>query len=414
MEACEGIELGRVEEMEGLEGSYVFPELLLQRIWARGRFERSRAVSQRGERVEILFVGRWNRLAGPDFLGARLRIGGRVIEGDVELHLHACDWVHHGHGLDPLYAGVVLHAVLFPAAGDFRTLHGEREIPLLTLLPLLPFDLETYALDDAAERLAGRSLDAAQESFSLLSAEQRRERICHHAEKRWEAKVCHARRRIELLGWKEACHHAALECLGYRFNRAAMLDVAGRYPFESWTASGFGVSEVFNAFRDRWRLVGVRPLNHPHLRLRQYHSWCVARPTWPEDLEALRLAPCQESLRRRPVQLLRAELLGHLAAQTIPGPRWDAFLCDAALPMLAAQGEASAETCRSWWGLWLAGDGMGGLIPLMRILKADSRRAQAVCNREVQGLVGWLQEYEKRSSLSAKNASVMKAVGCSA
>ena len=96
--------VGSVAELQGLYGSYSFSEYLLQKIWLRGDFDRSRALTAEGERIEILLPGRWNKLGGPDFLGARIRFGTKPeVTGDVELHLHEEDWAAHKHEVDPAY-----------------------------------------------------------------------------------------------------------------------------------------------------------------------------------------------------------------------------------------------------------------------------------------------------------------------
>lgn len=64
-----------------------------------------------GEAVEIVNPGRHNTDAGPDFIDAKVRIGGVLMAGNVEMHLKASDWLRHGHDNDPAYDSVVLHVV---------------------------------------------------------------------------------------------------------------------------------------------------------------------------------------------------------------------------------------------------------------------------------------------------------------
>lgn len=52
-----------------------------------------------------------NTDAGPDFLGARIRIGDTLWVGHVEIHLRSTDWILHGHHKDPRYDAVILHVV---------------------------------------------------------------------------------------------------------------------------------------------------------------------------------------------------------------------------------------------------------------------------------------------------------------
>ena len=105
--------------MQGLYGTFSFSELLLQKIWWRGDFERERTVTTEGVPVRVVHAGKWNRLGGPDFRVARVVLAdGRKVTGDVELHLHAADWNANGHANDPAYDGVCLHVVFFRRRRD--------------------------------------------------------------------------------------------------------------------------------------------------------------------------------------------------------------------------------------------------------------------------------------------------------
>lgn len=64
-----------------------------------------------GKKCTILTPGIRNRGKGPDFKDAVIRIGKSERRGDVELHRKTSDWHVHGHGKDPAYGNVILHAV---------------------------------------------------------------------------------------------------------------------------------------------------------------------------------------------------------------------------------------------------------------------------------------------------------------
>ena len=65
-----------------------------------------------GREVEIIDPGLYNRRnAGPDFFNAKVRIGGTLWVGNIEIHSKASDWFAHGHDRDPRYDNVVLHVV---------------------------------------------------------------------------------------------------------------------------------------------------------------------------------------------------------------------------------------------------------------------------------------------------------------
>ena len=64
-----------------------------------------------GDPLYVISVGNRNYDSGPDFLDARVRIGGTLWVGHVEIHVNASDWFHHGHHNDDAYKNVILHVV---------------------------------------------------------------------------------------------------------------------------------------------------------------------------------------------------------------------------------------------------------------------------------------------------------------
>jgi hypothetical protein len=393
-----------VAEIQGLYGAFSFPEKLLQKIWLRGNFDRVRATTTAGRRVRVLHPGKWNLLGGPDFRGARLQFDdGPVVTGDVELHLRASDWDAHRHRGDPAYNDVVLHVVLFPPeAGRMTRGAGGRDIPVLALLPLLHHDLEEFAVDEAVEALSHRAASRIPDELGTLPPEDLLALLRRHAGVRWQQKVRFARLRLQRLGWEAACHQTALEILGYRFNRAPMLRLAGEWPLERWTGAAMGAEELFASEAEGWSLQGVRPANHPRVRLRQYAAWTAARPDWPRQLAALATAlPCIQSFvttrevrHRHHLGELRDRLGIEVVAGAIGGTRLDNLICDGFLPLMAARTETGGLD--PVWFHWYCGD----LPPLvtggLRQLGVFDRRTQPACHGVAQGLLGWLLETEAR------------------
>ena len=106
-------------------------EALLHYVWKHRLFPLTPMQTTTGEAVEVIDPGLHNRNAGPDFFNAKVRIGGTLWVGNVEMHLLSSDWYRHGHDHDAAYDSVVLH-VTETVDTDVVTADGKR-LPQLQL-----------------------------------------------------------------------------------------------------------------------------------------------------------------------------------------------------------------------------------------------------------------------------------------
>jgi hypothetical protein len=183
--------------------------------------------------------------------------------------------------------------------------------------------------------------------------------------------------------------------LGYRFNRAPMLRIAGEFPFQKWAAGQADPDEMYASEVEGWSLQGVRPANHPRTRLRQYATWARARPDWPSRVRefgshwppTLVTARTPETRRHQHFTALRERIAEEVCGDAIGGTRLDNLICDGLLPLLAA--ETSHEFEGGWYH-WFAGDLPPLLTSGLRQLGYFDGRAQPSCHGAAQGLLGWL------------------------
>lgn len=129
-------------------------EAFLQYLWQHRLLDGELATTT-GLPVVVERPGELNRDAGPDFFGARVRIGDVLWAGNVEIHVKASDWKNHHHSEDENYDNVVLHVVydydfdVVTAQGDIvPSLEIRQSVPLRLweeyqsmVSPLVPVDI---------------------------------------------------------------------------------------------------------------------------------------------------------------------------------------------------------------------------------------------------------------------------------
>lgn len=109
-------------------------EQLLHYVWKHKLFPLSQLQTTAGKPVEVIDTGLHNHHAGPDFFNAKLRIGGTLWIGNVEIHERSSDWYQHGHHRDAAYNNVILH-VTGTDDSDVVTESGKQLPQMLLAVP---------------------------------------------------------------------------------------------------------------------------------------------------------------------------------------------------------------------------------------------------------------------------------------
>jgi hypothetical protein len=224
----------RLGESEGPREPRHIDERLVQVIWQEQMLRADTLKTSSGKRIEVIEPGRWNTGRGPDFLGARLKLAGEEIAGDVEIHVQSEDWRRHGHHQDFEYNSVVLH--VFLNARDDRPYddkqNGDR-LERLNLQAQLDPDLETIRLTVSVDEYPyGRpaSLGLCHEQFLRLPEVQVRSFFGAAGRARMEDKIARLKAQRLAASPAQLIYQAIMVAQGYKSNKTLYFLLAKRVP----------------------------------------------------------------------------------------------------------------------------------------------------------------------------------------
>ena len=224
---------GVVRESSARFRVFPYTERHLQCVWFDPALRPTGLVTAEGEPVEVEDPGVWNLEAGPDFLGAALRIGAgrRRIRGDVEVHIHPNDWRTHGHRADPRYARVCAHVTFF--AGVLEPLElprGAVQMALRAPLAARPaFSFDT--VDVAAYPYAARAeVPPCQQVLRGWTPDAREQVLDAAGQERMRRKAVRLALRREEAGPEQLVYEEVLAALGYKHNKLPFRALAARVP----------------------------------------------------------------------------------------------------------------------------------------------------------------------------------------
>ncbi|WP_165157560.1 DUF2851 family protein [Parabacteroides sp. ZJ-118] len=109
-------------------------ERLLRYVWKYKLYVSTSLTTTDGLPVAVIDPGIQNTGAGPDFINAKLKIGGTVWAGSVEIHEKSSDGLHHHRDSDKAYDSVILHVTGENDASICR-MNGEPMPQLLLSIP---------------------------------------------------------------------------------------------------------------------------------------------------------------------------------------------------------------------------------------------------------------------------------------
>lgn len=187
-------------------------ERFLRHLWSNQYLKTTSLQTTDGRTVEVREVGKMNLESGPDFLNAKVNIGGTVYAGDVEIHRTQEDWMRHRHEQDPRYNKVILHVLLEnQTVSNATVVQSGRKVPVLVLSNFLPESIRTVwfkTIGDERARRADRI--PCFEKNSTVPPEDLRRWFDKLTVERLEFKLRRFAERLKELAWerKLAAHEA--------------------------------------------------------------------------------------------------------------------------------------------------------------------------------------------------------------
>ena len=269
-------------------------ERALGDLWRRADSLTEGLVTEDGTRFRVVYPGRANHRAGPDFHDAVIAAEGAApITGDVELHLRAPDWYAHHHQ-DPNYNGVILHVVLSPKGAAESQRQSGMMTPVASLASAVP-QLEQ-------ERAPAHHVLAHLRSIDGRTLGDVLDRQGHQ---RFLARSRGFALELDEADPDQVLYRAIMEAMGYSANRKPFRELAERMPMASLKrlthepattrlialeAMLIGAAGLLSYVRPperarqargilsclprtaamplgQWQLFRVRPANHPVVRI---------------------------------------------------------------------------------------------------------------------------------------------------
>ncbi len=201
------------------------PEAFVVWLWEH-RHTNPDLTTTDGIPLQVIYPGRRGSGWGPDLRGALLAIAGRVVRGDVEVHVTARDWARHGHARDSAYDGTVLHVVLEAEPGVVCYRSDGAAVPTVALQAAIAAPLPLLWRRWQQEPRCRPPVEPCRtpEEAAALLDEAGMERFATRVD-RYEADIA-------LVGAPQALWAGLCDALGYTANRTPFRALADRVPVQ--------------------------------------------------------------------------------------------------------------------------------------------------------------------------------------
>lgn len=241
-----------------------FSEKFLYHIWdAQHLKDKLKTVS--GKPVKIMFQGRWNTDAGPDFKDAIIDIEGDVKRGDVEIDRQTYDWTSHNHNENTQFNKVILH-VIYKHNGKYTFTINENGDKVEI------FELKDFLDTDIAKLLKRYSDKVFKEKdkfcnfFTRISSDETGLILTKLGLERFEKKNKRFSAEHYFVDFDQLILQGLFEALGYSKNKYQMLQLALRFPFsklKEFHKKGLSKDELITIWLCSTDLINNLPATFP-------------------------------------------------------------------------------------------------------------------------------------------------------
>ncbi|MBN2461819.1 MAG: DUF2851 family protein [Candidatus Cloacimonetes bacterium] len=241
-----------------------FSEKFLYHIWdAQHLTGKIRTVS--GKILRIIYQGRWNTDNGPDFKNAILKIGRKVVRGDVEIDRTTYDWHNHYHDQNYAFTAVILH-VVFQNDLCYQYTHDAlgKKVEILELRDWLDDDIRK--LIKKYSNQAFRQQDTHCPGFADIEKRDCLNYLMLMGTQRIREKMLRFSAELYFTDFDQLAYQGIMEAMGYSKNKYQMLLLASNMSYKKlskYKQDGMTHDEMIAILLNASGLIDHLPDNFP-------------------------------------------------------------------------------------------------------------------------------------------------------
>lgn len=216
-------------QVDKKESKIQVPEKTIRCIWNDQLFNTNSLRTLGDRKLEIIFQGYWNFGPGPDFQNAVIKLDGKTLEGDVEIHVHSSDQPMRDPATDSEYDNVILQVFLWHAVPNSRTGQeaGRDQLELKSYLDRGILDLNDELDFDSYPEQNQSDYGRCHQPLAELSKEKLTHLLNAAGDARVFTKMERFHDRVIINGYEQTFYEGIAEALGYPNNKEPFQKLSG-------------------------------------------------------------------------------------------------------------------------------------------------------------------------------------------